>query len=48
MGGYGVEWNLGDWVSARFMGMTFDKKIAAVSISLDSEGEVVTPTVEEI
>ncbi len=46
--GYGNEWDLGDWVSATFDGATFDYKIAAVDVSLDANGEQITPRLESI
>ncbi|MBN1287677.1 MAG: hypothetical protein JXB47_19920 [Anaerolineae bacterium] len=46
--GYGVEWDLGDWVSARFLGMTFDSKVEAVLVDLSASGERVRPSLTSI
>jgi hypothetical protein len=45
---YGVDWDLGDWVSARYAGATYHYKIAGVSVALGANSETITPQLEEL
>ncbi len=45
---YGVHWGLGDRVTAQYLGQSFDMHVAAVGITVDSSGEKITGTFEEV
>jgi hypothetical protein len=41
---YGVDWDLGDLVTTYYGGTRFDMRIIEVSVTIDSNGETITPT----
>lgn len=45
---YGVHWDLGDLVTGRYRGVDYDLQIIEIHVTVDEDGEHVTPTFEQI
>jgi len=42
---YGIDWDLGDWVTAIYNGASYSFRIVEVHVSLDRDGETIRPTI---
>ena len=45
---YNVHWDLGDLVTGRYRGVDYDMQIKEIQVSVDEDGEHITPTFERM